>query len=159
MVDDPEWEVSERVNREALVALLGESGEKTGRLMWRHLGREEFEKPANIARGDSSHQNPGNPISDSKSEVSTPYESVDEALSQLDSPKSLAFGKFLLLISDPETTGICREPVFRTARKGTGLTGGTKGTPALNGSGLRNIGVRFGLSTAFNCERLTGFIR
>jgi hypothetical protein len=46
MVDDLEWEASERVNREALVALLRESGEKTVDLYGIWDG--EFEKPVNI---------------------------------------------------------------------------------------------------------------
>jgi hypothetical protein len=46
VVDDPEWEASERVNREALVALLRESGEKTVDLYGIWDG--EFEKPVNI---------------------------------------------------------------------------------------------------------------
>ena len=46
VVDDPEWEASERVNREALLALLRESGEKTVDLYGILDG--EFEKPVNI---------------------------------------------------------------------------------------------------------------
>lgn len=46
MVDDPEWEASERVNREALVALWRESGEKTVDLYGIWDG--EFEKPVNV---------------------------------------------------------------------------------------------------------------
>jgi hypothetical protein len=45
VVDDPEWEASERVNREALVALLRESGEKEVDLYGIWDG--EFEKPVN----------------------------------------------------------------------------------------------------------------
>ena len=46
VVDDPEWEASERVNREALVALWRESGEKTVDLYGIWDG--EFEKPVNV---------------------------------------------------------------------------------------------------------------
>jgi hypothetical protein len=46
VVDDPEWEATERVNREALVALLGESGEKTVDLYGIWDGK--FEKPVNV---------------------------------------------------------------------------------------------------------------
>jgi hypothetical protein len=45
VVDDPEWGASERMNREALVALLRESGEKTVELYGIWDG--EFEKPVN----------------------------------------------------------------------------------------------------------------
>jgi len=46
VVDDPEWEVSERQNREALVALLRESGEKTVDLYGIWYG--DFTTPANV---------------------------------------------------------------------------------------------------------------
>jgi alpha-D-ribose 1-methylphosphonate 5-triphosphate synthase subunit PhnL len=46
VVDEPGWEASERVNREALVSLLRESGEKTVDLYGIWDG--EFEKPVNI---------------------------------------------------------------------------------------------------------------
>jgi alpha-D-ribose 1-methylphosphonate 5-triphosphate synthase subunit PhnL len=46
VVDDPEWEASERENREALVALLRESGEKTVDLYGIWDG--DFAKPANV---------------------------------------------------------------------------------------------------------------
>jgi hypothetical protein len=46
VVDDPAWEASERVNREALVALLRDSGENTIELYGVWDG--EFEKPVNV---------------------------------------------------------------------------------------------------------------
>jgi hypothetical protein len=46
VVDDPSWEVSERLNREALVALLRESGERAIELYGVWDG--EFEKPVNV---------------------------------------------------------------------------------------------------------------
>jgi alpha-D-ribose 1-methylphosphonate 5-triphosphate synthase subunit PhnL len=46
VVDDPEWEARERVNREALVALLQECGEKTVELYG--IWHGEFEKPVTI---------------------------------------------------------------------------------------------------------------
>ncbi len=46
VVDDPAWEASERVNREALVALLRESGEKTVDLYGIWDG--DFAKPVNV---------------------------------------------------------------------------------------------------------------
>jgi hypothetical protein len=45
-VDDPEWEATERVNREGLVALLRESGEKTIELYGIWDG--QIEKPVNV---------------------------------------------------------------------------------------------------------------
>jgi hypothetical protein len=46
VVDDPDWEASERVNREALVTLLRSSGEKTVELYGIWDG--EFVKPVNV---------------------------------------------------------------------------------------------------------------
>jgi alpha-D-ribose 1-methylphosphonate 5-triphosphate synthase subunit PhnL len=46
VVDDPDWEASERMNREALVTLLRGSGEKTVELYGIWDG--EFEKPVNV---------------------------------------------------------------------------------------------------------------
>jgi hypothetical protein len=46
VVDDPSWEASERLNREALVALLRESGESAIELYGVWDG--EFEKPVNV---------------------------------------------------------------------------------------------------------------
>ena len=46
VVDDPSWEASERVNREALVALLRESGESAIELYGIWDG--EFEKPVTV---------------------------------------------------------------------------------------------------------------
>ena len=68
VVVDPEWAASERVNREALVALLRESGEKTVDLYGIWDG--EFEKPVNI-REEIPLTRILIPISDSTSVVST----------------------------------------------------------------------------------------
>jgi hypothetical protein len=46
VIDDPDWEASERMNREELVALLRQSGEQVVELYGIWDG--EFEKPVNV---------------------------------------------------------------------------------------------------------------
>jgi hypothetical protein len=49
IVDDPEWEASERFNREALVRLLRESGEESAELYGIWLSSDaDFSKPENF---------------------------------------------------------------------------------------------------------------